>query len=63
MDLVFSDTEHEALRHVLDRTVRELAYEIADTDNSRFREQLKAERDVLRGILDRVGGPIEQQTG
>lgn len=57
MDVALDPTEQDALRHVLDRTVRDLGYEISNTDNSRFRDQLKREREVLRGLLARIGGP------
>lgn len=58
MDLRLDDAETELVREVLDHAYRELSYEIADTDSSAFKAQLKDRRVVLRSILDRVGGPL-----
>jgi hypothetical protein len=58
MDLALDDAETELVREVLDHTYRELSYEIADTDSSAFKAQLKDRRSALRSILDRVGGPL-----
>ena len=46
------------LREVLDITLRDLRYEIADTDNSRFRDELKEREQALRDLLAPLGGPL-----
>ncbi len=58
MELNLSEDDIEQLRNVLDSVVRDLSHEIADTDNSGFRANLKQRRDTLRSILDRIGGPL-----
>lgn len=46
------------LRRVLDRAWRELKFEIADTDNSQFKQGLRDELHDLGAMLDLVGGPL-----
>jgi hypothetical protein len=58
MQLEFTDTEMELMRKLLDGEMRDLSVEIADTDNSRFRDELRAHRDALGALLDRFGGPL-----
>ena len=50
------------LRELLDHEYRDLKYEIADTDSSGFRAALKTRRDMLRSVLDLVGGPLPDQS-
>lgn len=59
MQIELTEEEVEALRALLDRETRDLSYEIADTDNSSYRDELRTHRDLVRGILDRMGGPPE----
>lgn len=61
MDLQLSDDDRDLLREILDSAYRDLSYEIADTDNYTFREQLKDRREQLGRILDGVGGPLEDK--
>lgn len=56
IDLQLDDNEAEALRGVLESTLKNLSYEIADTDTSSFRDQLKERREVLTAILTKLGG-------
>lgn len=58
MHLEFTDAEIELMRRLLDREARDLSYEIADTDSSRFRDELRTYRDGVRALLDRLGGPL-----
>ena len=50
--LELSDDAAEALAEVLEIKLRDLSYEIADTDTRDFRNQLKSRRDLLQKILD-----------
>jgi hypothetical protein len=53
------DTAHaELMREVLDSAFRDLRYEVADTDNSRYKRQLRDREQALRELLDLVGGPL-----
>jgi len=58
MDLSIPDDHATVLREVLDAALRDLRYEIADTDNSVFRQQLREREDVLRALLEPLGGPL-----
>jgi hypothetical protein len=50
-NLTLTDEEAEALATVLEGTLSDLSYEIADTDRVEFRDQLKGRREVLNKIL------------
>lgn len=58
MQVEFTDTEMELMRKLLDGEMRDLSVEIADTDNSRFRDELRAHRDAVGAMLDKFGGPL-----
>jgi inorganic pyrophosphatase len=58
MKIDLDDTRSELLREILDSTYRDLAYEIADTDNSTFRSKLSERRQLVKSMLDDVGGPL-----
>jgi hypothetical protein len=58
MHLDLSDDQGALLRKILDEAYRDLRYEIADTDNSKFRAQLKEREKQLAELLDMVGGPL-----
>ena len=52
--LTLEDVEVEALVDLLDGKLRDLSYEIADTDTADFRNQLKSRRDLLNKILENL---------
>lgn len=60
MHLDLDDDQAALLRQLLDEAYRDLRYEIADTNNSKFKEHLRQRKAQLSGILDMVGGPVEQ---
>lgn len=57
--------EARVLHETLGRYVSDLGMEIADTDRMDFREGLKAERDALRRVMERLahslGGGKERE--
>ena len=53
--LDLNDKQQEILREILNSAVSDLRYEIADTDNSEFKDNLKARRDELAAILEKLG--------
>lgn len=59
MDLHLDESQTDLLRQVLDSTYRDLRYEVADTDLSKFKDQLRVREAALRAILDMVGGPLQ----
>ncbi len=54
--LELSEEEVRTLVQVLDYALSELRMEIADTDRKDFRERLKAEKQTLSAILERLRG-------
>ncbi len=58
MELRVSDEDAALLRELLDHTVRDLNYEIADTDRSTFRDSLRERRERLASLLEHFGGPL-----
>ncbi len=58
MHIDLSDEQADALRAVLDITMRDRSYEIASADLPKFRLTLRRQRAALQPILDAVGGPI-----
>lgn len=54
MKLELTPDEVEVLRRLLRGYLGELSYEIADTNTSRFRSELRAHRQVVQDILDRL---------
>ena len=46
--------QQEILSDVLKSTLGDMSYEIADTDNSEYKEQLKKRRDALKAVLELI---------
>lgn len=55
MQLELTEAEAAALRQLLEGALGELSTEIADTDNAQFARDLRARRDSLRAVLERLG--------
>jgi hypothetical protein len=53
--LDLDEQEREVLGKVLQNYLSDLSYEIADTDNMDFRNELKAKRAVLEKIQQALG--------
>ena len=58
MHLDLNDEQEGLLRELLDEAYRDLRYEIADTDNSEFKMQLRKREAQIGELLDKVGGPL-----
>ena len=52
--ITLTDEELDALLIVLQNTLADLSYEIADTDRVEFRNQLKARRGMLQDIKEKL---------
>ena len=59
-NLKLSFEEREKLAHVLKFYLSNLRMEIADTDSSFFKSELKSEKEVLMGILGKLEDTLEQ---
>lgn len=55
MHLELDEKEREVLGNVLHKYLSDLSYEIADTDNLDFRNELKDKRAVLEKIQQALG--------
>ena len=55
INLELDEQETEVLSKVLRNYLSDLSYEIADTDNLDFRNELKAKRAVLEKISQSLG--------
>ncbi|HSJ46063.1 MAG TPA: hypothetical protein VK923_15425 [Euzebyales bacterium] len=58
MQYQIADEHAEVLREVLDAALRELRYEISDTDNSRYKQELREREEALRALMAPLGGPL-----
>lgn len=56
MDLALTDEDAELLREILDTVLRDLSYEISNTDNASYRSQLRDRRERIEAIRRQVGG-------
>ena len=59
MQIDIEDADAEVLRDVLDRWLGEVSAEIRHTDNPGVRERLRARRDGVRRVLDRLASQEE----
>jgi hypothetical protein len=61
MNLQLTSEQVGLLREILDSTFRDLRYEVADTNNSNYKQQLRERERALADLLDLVGGPLPDQ--
>jgi hypothetical protein len=62
-DLILTPQERDELRLALETCVSDLHTEIVHTDRYEFRQELKARRAVLQGVLQRLAGAPTAVTG
>lgn len=58
MNLTLDASQVELLREILDSTFRDLRYEVANTDTSTYKAELRERERAVRELLDVVGGPL-----
>lgn len=58
MELMLTGPEVRMLAEILETDLKGLLMEIARTDNRSMREGLKRREELLRQILDRLGGAV-----
>jgi hypothetical protein len=58
MNLQLEPSQVELLREILDSAFRDLRHEVTKTDNSKFKEELRARERAMSELLDLVGGPL-----
>lgn len=49
-----TDEQQQILVDVIKNVLGDMSYEIADTDNSEFKDKLKQRRDSLKSIADQL---------
>jgi len=60
MELMLTEPEVRLLSEILETDRKNLLMEIARTDNRAMREGLKEREALLQGILDRLGGVLQE---
>jgi len=60
MELMLTEQEVRLLAEILETDRKDLLMEIARTDNRAMREGLKEREALLQGILDRLGGVLQE---
>ncbi len=58
MTLSLDQKEQEVLEQVIQNALATLELEIRHTDHADFKTLLKARRDVLSEILEKISGPV-----
>ncbi|GAB4366707.1 MAG: hypothetical protein Kow00128_10480 [Deltaproteobacteria bacterium] len=58
MELHLTEPEAHILAELLEADRKDLLMQIARTDNRAMREGLKEREELLRGILERLGGEL-----
>jgi hypothetical protein len=54
MQVTLTEPEAEYLEGLLEKALEDLREEVHHTDDSRFKEDLKAEEGLLRGVLAKL---------
>ena len=62
MNLLLDEPAAAMVRDVLDAAYRDLKFEIADTDNSTFKAELRERESTMRAVLDSLGGPLPDRS-
>lgn len=62
-DLILTAQERDELRLALGTYISEMHTEIVHTDRYEFRQELKARRALLQGVLHRLGGAPSAAAG
>lgn len=60
MGITLTDAEKLVLRETVEKAIKEMLMEIANTDNRKMREGLREREEILKGILGKL--PAEVRT-
>jgi hypothetical protein len=61
VNLHLTEEHVEVLREVLDAALRDLRFEIADTDTPDYKHRLRRREALLRQLLAPLGGPLPDE--
>ena len=57
MEITLTDAEKLVLRETVEKAIKEMLMEIANTDNRKMRDGLKLREELLKGIIEKL--PVE----
>jgi len=58
MVITLTDAEKLVLRETVEKAIKEMLMEIANTDNRKMRDGLKAREELLRGIIEKLPAEV-----
>ena len=58
MEITLTGTEKVALRETVEKALHEMLMEIANTDNRKMRDGLKAREELLMGIIEKLPAEV-----
>ena len=56
MNLSLTDAEAELLRELLDSALKDMSYEISDTDLPSYKAELRTRRETMRAVREKLDG-------
>jgi hypothetical protein len=58
MVITLTDAEKLVLRETVEKAIKEMLMEIANTDNRKMRDGLKAREELLKGIIEKLPAEV-----
>ena len=58
MVITLTDAEKLVLRETVEKAIKEMLMEIANTDNRKMRDGLKLREELLKGILEKLPAEV-----
>jgi len=58
MVITLTDAEKLVLRETVEKAIKEMLMEIANTDNRKMRDGLKAREELLMGIIEKLPAEV-----
>ena len=58
MVITLTDAEKLVLREAVEKAIKEMLMEIANTDNRKMRDGLKAREELLNGIIEKLPAEV-----
>ena len=58
MVITLTDAEKLVLRETVEKAIKEMLMEIANTDNRKMRDGLKAREELLKGIVEKLPAEV-----
>ena len=58
MVITLTDAEKLVLRETVEKAIKEMLMEIANTDNRKMRDGLKGREELLKGIIEKLPAEV-----